>query len=129
MSSGVPPSAGTLNNPFGDPNTMVPSRFQVPPMKSVTGQRSTGTPPVDSTFFSVPLATKPIQRLSGDQNVCAASSVPGNRCGATPPRGRTYSTHGSVPEARAENDNERPSGDTANASGRNHPPSPAATAW
>ena len=54
----------------------VPSLFHVPPKKPAAAPMSWGGVPAASTFFSRPPATNPIDRLSGDQNGCAASSVP-----------------------------------------------------
>jgi hypothetical protein len=54
---------------------MVPWAFHVPPLKSGAGQMSNGVPPVASTFFNVPLATKASHRPSADQNESEAPSV------------------------------------------------------
>ena len=44
-----------------------------------------GEPPETSILFSFPLTLKPMDRLSGDQNGCAAPSVPSNCCVAVDP--------------------------------------------
>ena len=74
--------------PFGA-NTIVPSRFQVPPTPRPASHRVTGGPPVTSIFFSLPWAKKPMNRLSGDQNGNAPPSVPGSTCASTASNDRT----------------------------------------
>ena len=76
--AGAPPAAETRNRPLVTvgANTMVPSRFQVPPTPMIASQRVTGGPPATSIFFSLPRAKKPMNRPSGDQNGNAPPSVP-----------------------------------------------------
>src|SRR5688572_6161866 len=74
--SGWPPSADTRNSPASEPKTMTPCVLQAPPLNVDTGAMSFGAPPDASTRFNRPPATNAMLRLSGDQNGCAASSVP-----------------------------------------------------
>src|SRR5262249_16058227 len=110
IATGFPPSAETRNKPFEEPKRMVPSLFQVQPEKSGASKMAGGGPREASTFFSFPLITNAIERLSADQNGWAASSVPGIFCGATEPIGRTYKNHVSWRLARATMATVRPSG-------------------
>src|SRR5262245_39432775 len=56
---------------------MVPSRFHAPlPFDGPTSQITWGTPPEISIFLSLDWAKNPIERLSGDQNIASAPSVP-----------------------------------------------------
>src|SRR5262245_10655525 len=48
-------------------NTMIPSRFHVPPRPIGASQSVWGGPPEASILFSLPPAKKPRKRLSGDQ--------------------------------------------------------------
>ena len=59
-------SIAGMSPEFGE-NTITPSSFQVPPLPSSASQIVCTGPPVAGTLRSLPLATKPIHRLSGDQ--------------------------------------------------------------
>src|SRR5262245_34391463 len=91
MASGLPPSAETLNKPVVEPNTIVPSRFQVPPEKPGASQISCGGPPEASTLRNLPATKYPLKRPSADQNGRVAFSVPASRRGVTEPVGRKNS--------------------------------------
>jgi len=74
-----------------DPNTMLLSRFHVPPMLAGASHSTAGVPPLRSTVLSFPAAKNARERPSGDQNSWVASSVPGNARAASVPSGRTQS--------------------------------------
>ena len=75
------PSPPTRNSPAHDRR---PARIRSCPRRStfrrteiVRLRERTGAPPFNATFINRPLAKNPSDALSGDQNGCAASSVPG----------------------------------------------------
>src|SRR5262245_28930920 len=78
MLTGAPPAAGTRDMPLPPKaeKRITPSRFHVPPVPTPTSQSVAGRPPLTSTFFNLPLAKKPIKRLSGDQKGWVAPSAP-----------------------------------------------------
>src|SRR5262245_57173478 len=57
---------------------MIPCELQAPPRPLDAGARVTGGPPVSSIRWRFPLAKKPTDFESGDQNGNSAFSVPGN---------------------------------------------------
>src|SRR5580704_10622811 len=117
--AGAPPLAGTrYNGPLrSGPNTIVPSRFQVPPQAKKASQRTCTASLATSTVLSRASAKNPIWRLSGDQNGKLAPSVPLTCCAPEAERART---HKAVfpSDPRATNANWRPSGETAKLLGR-----------
>src|SRR5262249_51413426 len=115
-----PPADDTRCNTLARvaPNTMTPSRFQVPPppeppeTAGSASHNTSGGPPAASIFFSLPSAKKPMNLLSGDQNGADAPSVPASGCADSPLNGRTHSC--TFPSAsRAMNARRWPSGDIA----------------
>src|SRR5215475_12043129 len=78
MLIGAPPLAGTrdMPPPLKDEKRITPSRFHAPPVPTPTSQSVAGRPPLTSTFFNLPLAKKPMKRLSGDQKGWVAPSAP-----------------------------------------------------
>jgi hypothetical protein len=76
----TPPPAGQLRigSAFAPSNRIVPPSLQLPSAPVGASQTVCGGPPVTATFFSLPPATKPSQRLSGDQNGRRVPSVPGS---------------------------------------------------
>src|SRR5262245_9069810 len=79
-----PPAAATRIRPIPDagPNRMKPSLLQVPPRWFGASARSMGAPPARSTRLSRPVAKKPNDFPSGDQNDPLALLVPGNTLAA-----------------------------------------------
>src|SRR5262245_9425691 len=81
-----------------------------PRTSSATANVCTG-PPDASTHLSLPSATNPILRLSGDQNGWLAPSVPPIGCETTASSERSHSCV--FPFAFAANTRRRPSGEIA----------------
>ena len=68
---------------------MTPSGLQDPSAPVGASQIFCGGPPEMSTFFSLPSAKKPRNRLSGDQNGRVVPSVPARGCATSALSGRT----------------------------------------
>lgn len=110
--AGGPPEAGTLKMPPARlPNRMTPSRFHVAPLNSGVSHTVWTGPPGTSTILSLPVAEKPMERLSGDQNICEPSSVPNTGWASRASSGRIQICL--TPPRAATNATRRPSGDTA----------------
>ena len=91
---------------------MTLSRLQLPPRPAGASDSTTGGPPAIGTFFSLPAAKNPMNRLSGDQNGNVPPSVPGiGLCCQRGDRSQPDLIRGWAP---ATNTMCRPSGDTAN---------------
>src|SRR6202023_755269 len=88
----MPPADETrMSEPRPDgENTMMPSRFQVPPRPFRAMHTVWAGPPEASILLSVPAAKKPRYRLSGDQNGNEASSVPASGSARMLLRWRTH---------------------------------------
>jgi hypothetical protein len=73
-----PPAAETRDSGarFSDAKMMLPSSPHDPPRGFFASQMTTGDPPSTEIFLSLPPAKKAIDRLSGEKNGDAASSVP-----------------------------------------------------
>jgi hypothetical protein len=69
-------------------NTIVPSRFHVPPSPAGASHNGWTGPPEARIFFSLPLAKNAMKRPSGDQNGNSPSSVPASGLDPTPVKGR-----------------------------------------
>jgi hypothetical protein len=65
------------------------SRLQLPPPPFGASHSTIGGPPAISTFFSLPPAKNPMNRLSGDQNGKDPPSVPGIGLAARVATGRS----------------------------------------
>ena len=87
----APPAADTTD--IGAPGhrryRILLSRLQLPPRDTLAGAIACGGPPATAIVRSEPLAKKPSDRLSGDQNGCVASSVSGSERATLESRGRT----------------------------------------
>ena len=91
---------------------MTSLRFHDPPSTLPTSQMIWTLPDANSTFFSFRSAKKPTNRLSGDQNGCAAPSDPAMACGTSESSERIHNARG--PFARTVvNAIRRPSGEIA----------------
>ena len=96
MTPDGPPSAETRLSPFAVPKRIVPppAGLHAPPEKSFASVRSFTAPPAASTFFSLPAITNAMNLLSGDQNGCAALSVPATLRDVTAPVGANVERRG-----------------------------------
>ena len=92
---------------------MVPSRPHAGTPSICAAQMVRAGPPETSIFLSspAPLAKKPMNRLSGDQNGDTAPSVPASGCAVSDPSERIQSC--CWPLVVATNARCRPSGETA----------------
>src|SRR2546425_10815460 len=73
-------------------NTIVPSRFHVPPQRPIGASHRIRTAALPtSTMLSFPSAKKPMRRLSGDQKGNIAPSVPFSCCALEAENVRTHS--------------------------------------
>ena len=72
------------------PNTITSSWLHVPPTPAGTPYTVCGAPPVRSMVLSSVLVKNPMERLSGDQNGDAASSVPRRACDSNESSGRIH---------------------------------------
>jgi hypothetical protein len=96
----------------------------VPPaLSSEVLQISCGAPPAASTRFNLPVAQKPMLRLSGDQNGKKAPSVPGSARASRVSSERTQSIDWLPPLPEAKNASFLPSGESASQGWLNVPPS------
>src|SRR5215475_6212318 len=113
MLTGAPPVAGTPNTPPAPKaeKRITPSRFHVPPLPTPTSQSVAGRPPLTSTFFNLPLAKKPIKRLSGAQKGKVAPSVPSSGLASEEASARTQSC--TLLPVAAVKASQVPSGETA----------------
>src|SRR5579862_4980335 len=94
---------------------IVPSLFHEPPTPvRFRAHKDSGGPPDTSIFRSSPPASKPIKRLSGDQNSKVPSdSVPAKGRISRESMGRIH-MRGTPSELTASKANWRPSGESAN---------------
>jgi hypothetical protein len=90
--AGVPPASDTRIK-LPAPKMITPSGLHAPPRNDpLISHTDWGGPPDTSTFFSLPCAANPINRLSGDQNAAISTpSVPASGVDSSRSRERTHS--------------------------------------
>src|SRR5262245_53277417 len=103
------------SGPTDAENRIVPLPFHAPVRGTDVFANSCGAPPAMSIRLSLPVAVKPIERLSADQNGSLAPSVPAIGCASVLFNARNQSRCGPLPDATKTM--YRPSGESANSRG------------